>query len=497
MLEVEKLALKHKIPLTGHCTDSAASALNALLKLASPTTFIGLLPETHFIGLPVSNFFFFAPLLRSYPSIAYPCWDHSSRTVLRNLMNDNITIVCSTIPNQGDGIQLYQTASIRDLHTLKNRLPNSSVQHSDINRNIKQNCDATTRVLTRATIEDLATHVPESRGTQLYLQAAVWTHEPFRNNKFGPPPVVARSLWAGLMTWRRWRRYIQSTPGLTLTNNFISRSHYMTEELLVHAGINHLLSLFYAFPHLPVSEYSLRNTGNRGLEAIHGIFRGGSASLPITSPNLSFREFLSKMNQTLQVHQAEQNLKQISGHTIVASKKKRVVCAHESCDQASEEEYTKPETYKEFVEQIMQACMDGDEDSKVAITQLAPDMASVLKTISEWDSPNVGIDLPPSNMSVVTAAVYTPSTCTQQLLESLIEKILGSSTYSTPASNRDSTQLTYPDITEAYANFLTDVTVTECDDITPPSKQVQRMFNPIVKNRQRIAPEDLQLVTSH
>ena len=43
MLEVE--ALKHNIPLTGHCTDSAANALKALLKLASPNTFIGLLPE--------------------------------------------------------------------------------------------------------------------------------------------------------------------------------------------------------------------------------------------------------------------------------------------------------------------------------------------------------------------------------------------------------------------------------------------------------------------
>ena len=258
-------------------------------------------------------------------------------------MNDNITIVCGTIPNQGDGIQLYQTASIQDLHTLKNRLPNSRARHSDINRHIEQSCDAATRVLTAVTIQELATHVPESRGTQLYLQAAVWTHEPFRNNKFGPPPVVARSLWAGLMTWQRWRRYIQSTP---LTDNFISPSHYMTEELL---SINHLLALFYAFPHLPVSEYSLRNTGNRGLEAIHGIFRGGSVSLPITCPNLSFREFVSKVNQTLQVHQAEQKLKQVSGHTIVASKKKRVVCAHQSCDQASEEEYTKPDTYKEFV----------------------------------------------------------------------------------------------------------------------------------------------------
>ena len=60
--------------------------------------------------------------------------------------------------------------------------------------------------------------------------------------------------------------------------------------------------------------------------------------------------------------------------------------------------------------------MDGDEDSKVAITQLAPEMASVLKMISEWDSPNIGIDLPPSDMSTVTAAVCTTSTCTQHYL---------------------------------------------------------------------------------
>ena len=288
---------KPKLPLTGHCTDSAANALKGLIKLASTPTFNAILPsdmQMKFIGLPINEFRFFAPFFRTYPSIAYPCWDHSSRTVLRNLMNDNITVVCGTIPNHGDGIQLYQTASIRDLHTLKSRFPNSNVRHSDINKYIKQNCDATTRVLTTTTIQELATHVPESKGTQLYLQAAVWTHEPFRNNNFGPPPKVARSLWAGLMTWRRWRRYIQLTSGLTLADHFISRSHYMTEELLVHAGINHNLALFYAFPHLPLSEYSLRNTGNRGLEAIHGIFRGGSSCLPITCPNLSFREFLSK-----------------------------------------------------------------------------------------------------------------------------------------------------------------------------------------------------------
>lgn len=69
----------------------------------------------------------------------------------------------------------------------------------------------------------------------------------------------------------------------------ISWPHYLTEEVLVHAGINHLLCIYLCFPNCDVSDFSLRHSGNRVLEAIHGMFRGGTSSLPITSPNLSFR----------------------------------------------------------------------------------------------------------------------------------------------------------------------------------------------------------------
>ena len=71
-----------------------------------------------------------------------------------------------------------------------------------------------------------------------------------------------------------------------------------------------------------LSDYNLRHTGNRGIEAIHGMFCGGTCSLPITSPNLSFREFLSKMNKAQQIQRAEHLLRGISGHSIVAAKKK-------------------------------------------------------------------------------------------------------------------------------------------------------------------------------
>ena len=96
------------------------------------------------------------------------------------------------------------------------------------------------------------------------------------------------------MTWRRWRQYVVLVPSLSLSKHFISRPHYLTEKLLVHAGINHLLCMYLCFPGSSLAAYSLRHTGNHGIEAIHGTFRGGTSSLPITSPNLSYREFLEK-----------------------------------------------------------------------------------------------------------------------------------------------------------------------------------------------------------
>ena len=50
----------------------------------------------------------------------------------------------------------------------------------------------------------------------------------------------------------------------------------MTLEFLAHAGVIHQLAMFICFPHLPISEYSMRNTGNRGIEAVHGAFWGGT-----------------------------------------------------------------------------------------------------------------------------------------------------------------------------------------------------------------------------
>ena len=288
MLTVDKHARKHNLPLVGHCIDSASNALGGLLKLASPSTYAEAGLETEFIGLRRNDFF--APILcPNYPTIAYPFWDHSSRTSVRNLMNGNISIVSEEldISNKSDNTNLYKVATIHDLRKLKHLHPGCSIKQADITPHVRQNCDATSRVLQLSVVKDLQQYIPDSQGTQLYLIASTVIHAPFRNDKFGPPPTVVQSLWKGVMIWRRWRKFIQVSDHLTLIDNFISSSHYQTLELLAHAGIIHQLTVFFAFPNLSIGEYSMRNTGNRGIKAIHGMYRGGT-SLPITT-NLSFK----------------------------------------------------------------------------------------------------------------------------------------------------------------------------------------------------------------
>ena len=70
--------------------------------------------------------------VHKYPSIAYACWDHSGKTVLRNLMNRNRTIIAEVQEKDDsltNAIEYKSTASIHDLHHLKS----FPIKHGDIN----------------------------------------------------------------------------------------------------------------------------------------------------------------------------------------------------------------------------------------------------------------------------------------------------------------------------------------------------------------------------
>ena len=65
-------------------------------------------------------------------------------------------------------------------------------------------------------------------------------------------------------------------------------------------------------------------------------------NLPITS-RISFQEFLSRMNQAMQIKQSEHSLQKISGHSIRSTKKKIMIYAATSHKSAVyTEAYVKP-----------------------------------------------------------------------------------------------------------------------------------------------------------
>ena len=144
--------------------------MKALIKLATPSGYL-VEHKISFLGLKLNGFNLYAPFFRSnFPSIAYACWDHSGRTVLRNLMNKNRIIIAQIQESSGSiAIEYKSIATVQDLHQLKRVFPASIIKHGDISTRMHQNCDATTRVLTKTVITELQEHVPASNATQLYI----------------------------------------------------------------------------------------------------------------------------------------------------------------------------------------------------------------------------------------------------------------------------------------------------------------------------------------
>ena len=89
-------------------------------------------------------------------------------------LNQKIKIVAEVLPQSAENIQKYSLATIQDLKALKAKSPSCKIRHADITPHIRQNCDATVRVISKATIEELKIHIPQANATRLYLQASLW-----------------------------------------------------------------------------------------------------------------------------------------------------------------------------------------------------------------------------------------------------------------------------------------------------------------------------------
>lgn len=132
------------------------------------------------------------------------------------------------------------------------------------------------------------------------------------------------------------------------------------------------------------------------------------------------------------------------------------------------------------MKEIAQACTNGDKDCKAAaISELAPGIKSVLENHKEWDSPRVGIEAPPSSLPLVkTSDRGSLTMCTISMLDEFINTILGPEPVTTNSHyNTSLEQLSDSDVTQAYANYLTDVEVsgTALESVDPESFNTKKV----------------------
>lgn len=148
----------------------------------------------------------------------------------------------------------------------------------------------------------------------------------------------------------------------------------------------------------------MRSTGNRGIEAIHSVLCGASPNLPITSGNLTFQDFLSRMNKVVHMKSAEHALRQIPGNTVTYTKKKKITYAAKCLEQPSQlqDTYQKPSSYQQFSDDLKAACERGDSESKSLIQKLVPYMMKLLKEREEWDCQKLSIHMPEDGLLLVT-----------------------------------------------------------------------------------------------
>ena len=190
------------------------------------------------------------------------------------------------------------------------------------------------------------------------------------------------------------------------------------------------------------------------------------------------------MNSTSQIHIAEHNLKQIDGHSIVASKKKRQTSAkYSTSDTPTDVQYTFPSTYEAFCKQLNESCKEGDNDSKAVISELAPYMAAALKKVNEWDNPSLALSPPPSDLKLVTVLNEKITPWTEEDLQDAMDSILGPAPEVDPLLSQDEQTLTNADIEQAYANYVTDGLATLDDD--PSTNSVNSLLKGIQPYREK------------
>ena len=110
--------------------------------------------------------------------------------------------------------------------------------------------------------------------------------------------------------------------------------------------------------------------------------------------------------------------------------------------------YTLPETFASFLDELEEACADGDRNS---MERLAPQMAAMLKDDKQWDNPSVPLEDKPSKPRLLNS-LSDLTAITPDQISALIERELGALTTQSSIDAHEEEEYS-----EALANMLIDI----------------------------------------
>jgi len=123
---------------------------------------------------------------------------------------------------------------------------------------------------------------------------------------------------------------------------------------------------------------------------MHSMLRGGTANLLITSANLTFQDFFTRLNKVNQIKKAEYSLQKLFVEQR-STKSQMQKSSGEDC--INDKSYEKPSCYGYFVANLMASCLKGDIDSKASLETLAPQLVVLLKKHNQWNKPDHHLDM--------------------------------------------------------------------------------------------------------
>lgn len=135
-------------------------------------------------------------------------------------------------------------ASVYHIKMLLDTLPKEvhGLVLSDIYPEDRQNFKSLVKIMDSRVTEALNNHVVDSNATVMYLTLCHQVTSSFIDENLQPLERVYR-IWNALYFTRCWRKWVQITNGVTLSNNFISSNAYCCIEINAHALIDLIVKL--------------------------------------------------------------------------------------------------------------------------------------------------------------------------------------------------------------------------------------------------------------